>query len=150
MVLVHNNNPDLYIALPLKWLLTQFLVNKIRSCTIFSCFFHKYVRKQKKICIWCFMLTLNWAVLLTRIFSYRAKKQRFPVFICKRHDFMIEIKILPLAAQGEVIQHQMGQIYPAIQQNTDHQKWHSALHISSWFRTEEVHLPGHWKPLDGL
>lgn len=69
---------------------------------------------------------------------------------------MIEIKILPLAAQREVIQHQMGQIYPAIQQNEDHQKLHSALRISSAFgldsanRTDEVNLPGHWKPLDGL
>ncbi len=69
--------------------------------------------------------------------SYRAKKQRFPIFICKRHDFMIKIKILPLAAQGEVIQHQMGQIYPAIQQNEDHQKLHSALQISSAVRQTE-------------
>lgn len=64
---------------------------------------------------------------------------------------MIEIKILSLAAQGEMIQHQMSQICPAVRQ-----KWASSdiiftsSHQSHALYSAVTFLPSHGKPLNGL
>lgn len=51
-------------------------------------------------------------------YQYRAQKQRVPILIGKRQDFMVKIKVLPLAAEGEVVENQMGQIHPVFTTET--------------------------------
>lgn len=40
-----------------------------------------------------------------RKYQYRAQEQRFPILIGEGQDFMVKIKVFPLAAQREMVQH---------------------------------------------
>lgn len=49
-----------------------------------------------------------------RKYQYRAEEQWLPILIGEGQDFMVKIKVFPLAAQREMVQHKMSQIHPAL------------------------------------
>lgn len=56
-------------------------------------------------------------------YEYRAQEQRVPILIGEGHDFMVKIKVFPLATQREMVEDQMSQIHPAVTSRKEHINW---------------------------
>jgi len=66
--------------------------------------------------------------------KYRAEKQGLPVLVGEGHDFMVKIKVLPLAAQGQVVEDEVGQVHPAHRRPTQHNRFQRGTNTTTTSR----------------